>query len=249
MKATRLVHELCGAPEPEGPALKLLDTVSARCCMCGRIEPRTAVADKALGTNFVDRTLFTAPSEARVCAGCLVVCSGKPPRTFRMWTVVATPGLDLPASQEKAAQWIGQHAGVCLTSRANTRPVIDVLLDPPASEWVVSIAVSGQKHVLPYADVNTGARGVIRFESVSVPVDVRDWRHVFFAALGLRRMGIPVESIIAGTPKNLRTVADLERWRELDARLEGWRDSQLLAVALWSITKGIIDDLGNYPDA
>lgn len=247
MKATRLIHDLAGRPNVEGGVAKLLTDRPSVCCVCGREEQMTAPADRALGANFTDRRMFTRPDSDRACAACVAVCSGKPPRTWRMWSVVATPGHELPPSQEKASAWIGQHDSLCLTSRADTHPIIDTLLDPPDTEWVVSIAMSGQKHVLPYAQINSGTVGVIRMEATDVAYRTGDWRQVFSAALGLRRLGVPADDILHGTPRYLHTRDHLAQLTTLNRQLTGWHNTPLLSVALWTITKGITNDADRYP--
>ena len=102
MKAPRLVWELAGCPTVEGGSAKLFTDTESLCAMCGQVQDRTAPADKVLGQNFTDRGLFMAPHAPRVCWGCVSICSGSPPRTWRQWTVVATPSRHLPPSQEKA---------------------------------------------------------------------------------------------------------------------------------------------------
>ncbi|KMY23299.1 hypothetical protein ACU19_04810 [Actinobaculum suis] len=159
-----------------------------------------------------------------------------------MWTVVATPGRDLPASAEKAAGWIGNHPGICLTSRGDTTPVIDTLLNPPATAWVVSIAVSGQKHVLPYAEINHGGYGVVRMENSDIPYLQGEWEFVFKHALALRRLGVPAADVGEGNPRYLKTREELELWQNHNTALGPFLRSPLLDLALWTITKGIIEN-------
>lgn len=248
MKATRLVHQLAGRPEAEGAVQRILVDEEAVCAVCGNVEARTAQVDRALGANFTDRSMFARPDSDRVCAACVAVCSGKPPRTFRMWSVVATPGRALPPSQEKAAAWIGQHDGLCLTSRADTTPIVDTLLNPPEGPWVVSVATSGQKHVVLYAEVNEGARGIVRMEATDVPYSVESWVGVWRAALDLRRLGVPADDILLGRPRYLHSREDLNRWAVADGLLQKWHRSPLLNLALWTITKGICDATDRYPN-
>ena len=242
MKAPRLIHELTGRPPVEGGASRAFTDTPAICAMCGQETNKTAPADKVLGSNFTDRGLFSSPHSDRVCWACVAICSGSPPRTFRQWTIVATPGRELAPSQPKATAWIGQHEGICLTSKANTTPVIDTLLDPPAGPWVVSIAESGQKHVAPYAEINHGNTGTVRMETVNIAYERDTFRHVFSHALALRRIGIPSDAIMTGIPKFIKTRAMLDTWRTHQNELQPFHGSPLLALTLWAITKGIIEN-------
>lgn len=216
------------------------------CCVTGKTETLTAPANRVLGTNYGDRKLFNRPDSDLVGWPAAAVLSGGGVTTFRMWTIIATPGRALPASQEKAAAWLGETPGLCLTSKKDTTPVIDTLWDPPAGEWLIAVAESAQKHVLPYTQVNTGTTGTVRFETLDVPYTQTNWRHVFTHALALRRLGIPAADVLKGTPRYLKTSSQLTQWREHDTALTGWHNSPLLRLALWVITKGIIEN-DNYP--
>ena len=113
---------------------------------------------------------------------------------------------------------------------------------------MVSVAESGQKHVVPYATVNVGSSGTIRMETLDIPYTREDWQHVFMHALVLRRLGVPAVDVLAGTPRYLKTRADLEVWLQHSDRLAVWVNSGLLRLALWAITKKVIEN-DNYPNA
>lgn len=241
MKAVRMIWGLLGSPQPEGSGAKLLEQHEAICKVCGTMQPRTADAGKALGANFTDRSLYADPASDRVCDCCLWACSGRGVRTIRMWSVAAAPGVGLPDSQEKAAAWIGLHPGVCLTSRHDTTPILRLLLDPPATPWAVSIAVSGQKHVMPYTGLNCGPEGMIRMETADIPYTAGGFSEVFRTALRLRRMGCSADMIQAGQPPHLENTRQAHEWRKLDQRVVPWKGSPILDLALWTITKPIIE--------
>ena len=235
--ATRLVWELAGEPAPAAASVAaLLKPDPGMCAICAHHCPVTASADAALGANVPDRGHLRVPSSTRVCTACLWCASGKPPATLRMWTVVAARGARLAVSQPKA--WLQDVPGLCLTNRANTRPVIGILGDPPGTDWVVSVAVSGQKHVIPYAHVNRGGGPwTIRVEDHSITATPRQWRHVHHHALELRRLGIPADAVQNGEPRYIKTRAALDKWRAHNEELSQWHNSPLLTLALWTITK------------
>ena len=247
--ATRLIYNTAGHPDfATATTTKLLTSHEAACCICGQVERETADADKSMGSNFTDRGHLRNHHSTRVCRACLWCASGKPPATLRMWSIVCTPGHALPPSQPKA--WLQDTPGLCLTNRANTWPIINTLADPPVDPWVVTIAVSGQKHVVPYAETNTGAdRWLIRVEDHDVASTPAEWRTVFGPALALRRLGVPAEAIEAGEPrfviKGGATSALLDQWRDLAAPLQPYLGSTLLSLALWTITKPIIEGSEN----
>ncbi|MGO4984836.1 hypothetical protein [Collinsella sp. Sow4_E3] len=210
---------------------------AAMCRMCGGSDLSTAAVDKALGTNWIDHSCWRRPDSTRVCAACLWACSGKPPATLRMWSIIAAPGVVLPPKHEKCAMPDG--AGLTLLNRSNPAPIADLLASPPDGEWLVTIATSGQKHVLPYAHVNTGAGAwVVRMESTNVTSTPVEWATVRRHALELRRLGVPAPAVMTGDPAGIATADKLTAWVEHSTPLAPYLRSPLLDLALWTITKG-----------
>lgn len=236
-EATRLIYARAGFPEiTVASTAKHLADEPGVCAICGHHEQVTADFDHALGKNFTDRSLCVAPT-SRVCTACLWCCSGKPPATLRMWTIVAGEP-DAPCRTHEKA-WLQNTPGLSLLNRANPAPLVELLASPPDGDWVASVAISGQKHVAPYTPLNHGdGPWTIRMEDTQVSATPEQWRHVHATALELRRMGVPAEGVREGRPDYVRTRADLLRWRDLDAQLADWHRSPLLDLALWTITKG-----------
>ena len=235
MIATRLVWDAAGQPSPAAASVaKLIVDHPAQCGMCGEYSDRTANTDRALGANFSDRSLFRYPG-GRTCPACLWCCSGKPPATLRMWSIIAAPGATLPASAEKA--WL-RTPGLLLHNRAGASIFGHFLAEPSAGPWVCSIAISAQKHVIPYAKVNHGNdRWAVRVEDHDVTATPGEWRNVRDQALALRRLGVPQQAVLDGEPAFIKTRAQLAEWAALNTALRGYLQSPLLDFALWTITK------------
>lgn len=237
---TVLVHELAGSPAPAGWRPQ---DGSGVCAMCARTVAETMPAGKALGANFTDPTLWSAPQSVRVCAACTWCCAGRPPSTVRGWTILAAPGLALPASAEKAWAVVHDRPGLCVTNRSDPGAVAALLLDPPDSEWLCTVAVSGQKHTLPYTRVNRGGGAwTMRMETAHVTATPAAFRTVLRSAAVLRAAGHRAEDIkdAAPTAGGVKTAADLEAWRVEAAHLAGLERSGALDLALWCLTKTTI---------
>ncbi|MGO5294635.1 hypothetical protein ACTQ0H_08430 [Collinsella sp. LCP21S3_A3] len=233
---TRLVWELAGQPSPVASMAALLGDVET-CRMCGGNDLPAAPVGKALGNDWTDHSCWRRPDSTNVCAACLWACSGKPPVTLRMWSIIAAPGSDLPPKHEKCAMPDGP--GLTLLNRSNPAPISDILATPPDGEWLVTVAVSGQKHVLPYAHVNTGAgRWQMRMESTTVTSTPDEWMMVRGHALELRRLGVPASAVLTGDPSGIATADKLAAWVEHSRPLAPYLRSPLLDLALWTITKG-----------
>lgn len=230
--AMPLIWDLAGRPEPTGK--NAASGEAAPCALCGRHVDRTADINRVLGSSFTDRGHLARLDSDRACAACVWCCTGRGLTSLRLWTVVAHPGAPCE-SQPKA--WIRDTPGLTLTNRAHTAPVTALLDDPPDGPWALSVAVSAQKQVVPYARLNHGRAWTVRFEATDITATSADWSHVHGAALALRRLGVPEEAIVDGEPRFVTGRDRLALWRDLDAALAGWRRSPLLRLALWTITK------------
>lgn len=243
--AQTLLWETAGRPSVPGAKAKLLQEHPAVCAITGERVDVSADLRKALGENFTDHTLWNSPS-GRVGHAALWCCSGKGALSPRTWTWVCAPGVELPPSHEKAPY---SAPGLCLTNRANTRPVIDILGDPPPGEWVCAVAVSGQKHVLPYAVTNRGAgRWRVRMEDTTICATPHEWRRVFGLVVALRRLGVPADAVKQAVPAGVKTAEALREWRRLADALRPWASSPLTDLALWCATKPILEDTDGYPN-
>lgn len=240
---TRLVWSLAGRPNPIPTIDKLATDTPDSCCVCGEHATRTADANKALGANFTDRSMYRDHRSSRVCIGCLWCCSGKPPATLRMWSVVAAPNVNLPPSHEKCAVPTGP--GLHFTNRAAPQAVTAILLNPPPGPWMVTVATSGQKHVVPYGTVNHGThQWTVRLESTNVTSNPSEFSTVLTAAARLRAAKHRADDITDGAPTlaAIKTEDDLREWNTHQQTLLPYRGSPLLDLALWTLTKETIND-------
>lgn len=236
---TTMLWELAGRPEVAGAKGKLLQPIPAVCCVSGEESAVTADADRALGASFTDRRMFHAGTD-RVGQAALWVCSGKGNQTLRLWSIIAAPGENLPPSRDKAFL---HRPGLWLGNRGDPQPIADILAAPPAGEWAVSIAVSGQKHVAPYATVNRGpGRWTVRMENTDITSTPEEWTRVRAAAMTARRIGVRGEDVHAARPGLLKTREQLDAWRDIEPILRPYRHSPLLNLALWMITKTTMEE-------
>lgn len=236
--APRFVWDLAGRPPaPPGPAYTPGPAV---CAMCGHTAQDTAPAAKALGGNFTDPACYNQPASTRICAPCAWCCAGRPPETIRGWSVIAAPGATLDASQPKAWALVHDRPGLCVTNRANPMPVARILAGPPPGPWAVTVAVSGQKHTLPYTRVNHGpGPWTVRMETTDVTADPAQFRTVLAHAARLRAAGHSAEHVRDTAPdmRAVKTRDDLDRARTHLGALAAFARSPLLDLALWCLTK------------
>ena len=206
------------------------------CALCAQPDTHTVPAS-TLPSGYSDYAAMRLPSSDRICRSCTWIMRGKPPHTWRLWSVVYR--LDRPA-EESAGPAHGPHT-LC-TNRGNVRPVLDCLLRPPQQPWGVSIAVSGQKHVLTTAEACTGLWRPF-YEGQAVHGNADDFADLRSRLVSLRSVGFTAEEITSGRISSQRITVDaIAVWRAVYPTIQTHRDSTLTALALWTITKETMTD-------
>jgi len=234
-----LVWDLAGRPDCGKPTVGH----DGPCYVCGNSCGGIAVRSKdAIGVNF-DHTRAGNRLSTHVCAPCAWAMGGKPPLSLRMWSGLAVPGRDMPPNHPKCA--FGTPPAVHLTNRADMRAVADVLCDPPDGPWVAWIAVSGQKHVLPYTAVNHGSgRWAVQIEDVKAVSTPGEFALLLAHVIRLRQAGFPEAAIFTGNPGTWMDRPErLAAWRTHGEAVKPYADSPVLQLACMIPTKGTIDDL------
>lgn len=237
-----LVYRLAGSPNLAATQDKLMtDNAPASCAVCGRRVDRHGPLAKVAGQNFTDQYWLADPVSTRVCPACTWCLTGKPPNTIRMWTILAAPGQEFPTSNPKA--FLQNTPGLMLTSRGDTKPVVDILCDPPDTDWVASVAISGQKHVLPFAHINHGTGPWrVRMETCTITSTPAEFGRIIDHAAHLRSAKHSADSVLHLTPGPLKTRAALALWQQHATPLHRFRGSPVLELALWALTKETISD-------
>ena len=248
----RMIWDLAGRPDPTDGA-----GGEGMCALCGE----SGTLHGKLGPNFTDYRRLTYVNGTRLCAACSWALGGKPPRTLRMWTVVAR--LDRPAEQlelgDKAVPYVtGDH--LLLTNRRDMRPVAGCLADPPVdgSPWLVAVAESGQKHCAPFATINHGAgQWTTSLDGADIASTPDEWRMLLARSAALRGhrdasgkpAGFSAQAVETGQPSVVALQGDaLDVWRTHAPHLAAYVDTPLLHLAQLMITKETVDDyIRSYP--
>lgn len=111
------------------------------CWVCGGKATRGMPVRKWMGANFTGQSRVRAIKSDTVCEACVVVMSGKPPDTERMYSHLVEGTTHVRVNK-------GQ------------KPTIrEFLRRSHAESWFAAIADSGQKHVIPWAIVHGAGRG------------------------------------------------------------------------------------------
>lgn len=213
----------------------------AACALCGTNASRTTPASKALGSGWSDYTALRRPDSDRICEACQWIMTGIPPHTWRMWSVLYTADHEAAASDERAPHH-GPHS--LLTNRANPRPIADALLNPPTGTWAVTIATSGQKHIIPMAGLNNSQeRWQVRFEATTITATPTQLADLLTPLAHLRAAGFTADEIQTGRISSQRLTVDaIATWRNHYQHVRPHRTAPLTDLALWLLTKETIHD-------
>lgn len=192
-------------------------------------------------STYTDEDIAKARWSDHVCIPCSWAMTGKPPDTLRLWSIVYREDRALAQTNPKPARM----PPACLTSKADTRPIVETLLHPPAdgSPWFVAVAESGQIHVAPFAPVNRRADAWgMRFERREIRSTPVEFATVLWHVAGLLCAGFArgdVQSLEPHPSKLARHGA--ETWRQHADPLRRYIDGGLLALAIFLCTKDFTD--------
>lgn len=233
MSATRFLHEAAKkTPRLAAPNGKVLDVhpliegeESGECRLCASETGRGFSWRGAAKKTFTDHDVCRRPESDALCEFCAWALGWAPGTaagkggvtTFRLYSVYATP------------------AGVELPSRARWR---EILTEPPRSEYLACLAVSGKKWLHIKSRVG---RPAPHWDAML------EERRVIVAPKVLRAILADFESLYAGFPKSRIEAGDyppplvsafgVERFDGHERRLKVFRGSDLFRVAAFVAQK------------
>jgi len=240
LTAVRMAWDAAG-----GPSHPKAIAADAGCVVCGVTHHRHLRARDALGKNF-DILTAARPDLSTVCEPCAWALAGKPPQTLRMWSILTTAATILPTGAPSAPYPSDGRLHLC--NRKDQSAIIAALTDPPDDVWAVTIAVSGQKHLLPYTPVNAPGAALVlaRIEGCVVDATPTEYGALIGACAALRLAGHNPDSIHAVTPTVPALTRDgLTAWRRWSPTVAPHANSPLLQLALHMTTKETIRDLAD----
>lgn len=169
------------------------------CAVCGGVGTVGTPFNDGISDSFSAHRDMAIQGGENICGACLWAMTGKPPDTFRMWSVLWRDDGDLPPSRP-GAPW--SAAGMHLNNKGDLSAFRSVLIDPPACAWGMAVADSGQIHTLPFARLNAPRcrRWSIRLERNHVTENPSVFRGVVHAVASLIVAGFAKADILSGQP-------------------------------------------------
>lgn len=141
---------------------------------------------------------------------------------------------------------VSKHLHLC--NRRDTSVIIGLLTNPPDDHWAVAVAQSGQKHLLPYTQVNAPGTDVweARWEATNITSTPNRFRRLLGAVAALRVAGHHPDTITRCRPSVPALRGDgLTAWRRHEPTIRPYAGSPIMDLALFLTTKETIHDLAN----
>lgn len=239
MTPARLLYEAAGYPECPKPT----EAADGPCWVCGL--PCGGIGSlvrKAVGESFTDHANVAIPSADHICVPCTWVLCGRPPNTFRLWTVVWRTDRPMIDGNPKAMKIPPAH----LTAKNDLSELLAVLVDPPTdgSPWFAAVADTGQKHVLPFTKLNHSERWCIRVENENVHGTAGEFAELVAVAANMYAAGFNREEILTGAARPSKLIAaGFEFWRRHVTYLRDKHRGSLLRLAVMFLSKKGIENV------
>lgn len=235
----RLMYQAAGSPTCPKPTTE----AHGPCWVCALpCEGSGVLVRKAVGESFTDHANVAVPDSDYICVPCTWALSGKPPNTFRLWTVIWRTDKQLKNGNAKAPLF----PPACLTAKNDLTELVNILLNPPrdGSPWFAAIADSGQKHVLPFTPLNHGPYWNVRFEDETIHGSPLEFGQTLSVVATLYAAGFNREEIATGKPRPSKLIdSGFDFWRKHNKFLRIRRGGSLLRLAIFLLRKEGIEDV------
>jgi hypothetical protein len=205
----------------------------ASCSICGAACDGAAVRSKvAIKSSFSDHRDLRLPASEWCCCACTWSMEGKPPDTFRMWSVVWREDQKTPVGAGPS-HW--QAPGLYLTNKGDTSELLSMLLDPPRCRWAMAVADSGKIHTMVFAPINLAGSThlAVRHERNDVRCLSSEFSEIHTHVEALLRAGYAKRDVLGGNPQPSSLLKrGIDVWRHHGLLLRRWSSSPLLALAV-----------------
>lgn len=209
------------------PRVESCSDAHGLCYLCGGTVTRGAEVDRWMGSNFTDQTRARFPCGAFVCEACVYITSR------------VSPVLGRDAKEGKKFGGCFRNYSHCADERGyfnaskGEKPKLrEFFAREHQGAWFCSVAESGQKHVLPFAQLNgPGRAGVALLDDsvIQIPEDVS----LIDEMMVLLTAGATKETIESGSYNEGAWRRCEEAIRAFERKRATERGSGWFTLALW----------------
>lgn len=217
----RIIWALSGSPAPDKA-----HEIDDLCRMCALPSSLGLQFDKWQGSSFTDQNKVKCTASDHVCAACIWGHS---------W--VQPPGMpDPPEGKRGQCLRLQSHfwdgRGYHYWNKGDKAEIREWLQSEKVGEWFACVSDTGQKHVLPYTQINPpgASRGLIRFEERDVIVG--DWR-LLSGFTELLTDGVTKESMGTGEYSAQQWMESRDLLRQFEKDWGRMRGSGWFDLCLW----------------
>lgn len=224
--AASIMHLACGSPV----VAEATDIAVTACWHCGGETTRGVRVADWMGASFTGQNRIRAPQSEYVCEACIWVMS----RASAVPGRPAQPGQACGPNFRNYSHMLDER-GYVNASKGEKPAIREWLRAPKSGAWFAAIADSGQKHVVPYAPINTSpVGGRVQFEEdvCALPRDDSGWG-IIDVTSDLLTAGATKESVTSGgyTPGEWQRCGPLIRTYE--QRVASLRGSVWFRLVVW----------------
>lgn len=226
MNAPDLLHEYLGRPKVEG--CKLLNEPA--CWLCNGPAASGRPVKEWVGPAFTSHNRARNPRSTVICEACVFLCGRLSPVPGRPPAEGKTTG----GNWRNYSHWMWEQDGGWRydnASKGEKHKVREFLAAPKAGRWWLAVADSGQKHVIPWAPINSSGSMLVAMDD-----------SVFNATSVVRLFDLMAKLLTDGGTKDELISGDWtpRAWQLLGERIDAFemawgplRGSPMFGLAVW----------------
>lgn len=192
-------------------------STNSSCYLCSRV-PAANPLD--LSKSFTNHSVARCPRSENLCDRCYGAIAGKEKQMYywnpnkNQWSKIWGRSLSRLYQGDKllCPTIEGEREGLLVVKDLATREAIrGWLLEPPSPPFTIAIAVSGQKHILPFAiQAEDRDRFPVQFETESLWVEREKFASLLQDYQALMALGFSKAEITSGDYRSDRLVAAID---------------------------------------
>jgi hypothetical protein len=199
--------------EVEWPIPEMQEVPDKLCWLCGgETSNQGRLAKDVIRKTFTNTPYARAIESESLCTGCGWILAQ---RFIRNWSLLVVDDI---------------------LEHPDRKRIREILIEPPRTyPWMLSIAVSGQKHIsFPGKTVRSPRNIWVLFEQIPIQISETGIGHILAPVEELYNAGFTKAEILSGQYRQDRIRAEgLSWWHEKESQIASLRGSQMLELAIF----------------